>query len=111
RFLAIYFPLRPPMKKRVACYIMVFIWLFALCITLPWALFFDLTAIPELPGVIFCLEVWPEHLSSKYYFLFGNLLASYVLPLGLITLFYSLIWIKVSQADRPPKRRRELSMA
>lgn len=78
------------------------IWVIALTMTIPWALFFDLVVIfSEAPDIQLCVEVWPDSLNGALYFLIANLLFCYILPMILITLCYILIWIKVWKRHIP----------
>lgn len=82
-------------KKRAKAMI-VGIWVIALSITLPWAMYFQLVPIfPERPDIEMCLEQWPDHSDGTLYFLFANLLACYLLPMIMISICYTLIWFKV----------------
>lgn len=49
----------------------------------------------------FCLENWPAHLDGDLYFLIGNLLLCYLIPLTLISICYILIWVRVSYRQVP----------
>lgn len=96
RFLAIWWPLKLQISKKRAKGIIFGIWVIALSLTLPWALFFQLVPlIPERPDIEMCLEIWPDDTDGTLYFLFANLLACYVMPMILISICYILIWIKV----------------
>lgn len=98
RFLAIWWPLKLQITKRRARFIIFGIWVIALASTIPWALFFELVSVPELPPDIkVCLEIWPPALNGSLYFLLANLVACYLLPMALISICYILIWIKVNQ--------------
>ncbi|XP_070509164.1 neuropeptide SIFamide receptor-like [Chironomus tepperi] len=102
RFLAIWWPLKLQISKKRAKGIIFGIWVIALSLTLPWALFFQLVPlIPERPDIEMCLEIWPDDTDGTLYFLFANLLACYVMPMILISICYILIWIKVSRRDIP----------
>ena len=70
----------------------------ACIVILPWALVFDLV---DDAGEIFCVEVWPDHVDGDLYFLVGNLLLCYLLPLSGISLCYTLIWFRVLQRKIP----------
>uniref|UniRef100_A0A336LUR7 CSON001453 protein n=1 Tax=Culicoides sonorensis TaxID=179676 RepID=A0A336LUR7_CULSO len=95
-FLAIWWPLKLQVTKRRARFIIFTIWVIALTSTIPWALFFQLVSVPELPPeVMVCLEIWPEGLNGTFYFLTANLISCYLLPMALISVCYILIWIKV----------------
>lgn len=80
-------------KKRAKAMI-VGIWFIALSITFPWAMYFQLVQI--FPGIKMCVEQWPDPSDGTLYFLFANLLACYLIPLVMISICYTLIWIKVS---------------
>lgn len=82
---------------------MIFIiWIIAAIATIPWALYFDLIVIfSDAPDIQVCVEVWPNPIYGNLYFLFGNLVFFYVLPMILITMCYILIWIKVWKRHIP----------
>ncbi|XP_046737593.1 neuropeptide SIFamide receptor [Diprion similis] len=102
RFLAIWWPLKCQITKRRARMMIVVIWFIGLTATLPWLLFFDLVVIFNYaPDVQLCLEVWPEPLDGSLFFLIGNLMLCYVLPMILISMCYVLIWIKVWKRHIP----------
>lgn len=96
RFLAIWWPLKLQITKRRARFIIFAIWVIALTSTIPWAVFFELVSVAELPpDVKVCLEIWPKGMNGALYFLIANLIACYLLPMALISICYILIWIKV----------------
>ncbi|XP_048477751.1 neuropeptide SIFamide receptor [Plutella xylostella] len=102
RFLAIWWPLKCQITKRRARLMIVFIWIFAILVTIPWVFSFDLvTVFEDNPHVKLCLDVWPNPLSEVLYFVIGNLIFCYILPMLLITMCYILIWIKVWRRDIP----------
>lgn len=102
RFLAIWWPLKCQITKRRARMMIVVIWFIALTMTSPWLLFFDLVSIYEdEPDLRLCLETWPHPEDGSLFFLIGNLLLCYVLPMILISLCYILIWIKVWRRHIP----------
>lgn len=78
------------------------IWLIAAVATIPWAVYFDLVVIfSDAPDIKLCVEVWPNPTYGNFYFLFGNLVFFYILPMILITMCYILIWIKVWKRHIP----------
>ncbi|KMQ97938.1 neuropeptide ff receptor 2-like protein [Lasius niger] len=80
----------------------VVIWFIALTMTSPWLLFFDLVSIYEdEPDLRLCVEAWPHPEDGTLFFLIGNLILCYVLPMILISLCYILIWIKVWRRHIP----------
>ncbi|KAL6435401.1 hypothetical protein ACFW04_005409 [Cataglyphis niger] len=102
RFLAIWWPLKCQITKRRARMMIVVIWFIALTMTSPWLLFFDLVSIYEdEPDLRLCLETWPHPEDGTLFFLIGNLILCYVLPMILISLCYILIWIKVWRRHIP----------
>ncbi|XP_045487912.1 neuropeptide SIFamide receptor-like [Pieris rapae] len=102
RFLAIWWPLKCQITKRRARMMIFFIWVFAVVVTVPWVFFFDLVVVfDESPHVHLCLDVWPNPISEVLYFVIGNLIFCYILPMVLITMCYILIWIKVWRRSIP----------
>ncbi|XP_047026198.1 neuropeptide SIFamide receptor [Helicoverpa zea] len=102
RFLAIWWPLKCQITKRRARMMIVFIWIFAISVTTPWVFFFDLVVVfDDNPNVRLCLDVWPNPISEVLYFVIGNLIFCYILPMVLITMCYILIWIKVWRRSIP----------
>lgn len=102
RFLAIWWPLRCQITKHRARVMIVIIWFIALTATLPWLIYFDLVSIyDDDPSLKLCLEVWPRPEYGSLFFLVGNLLLCYLLPMVLISLCYVLIWIKVWRRNIP----------
>ena len=94
RFLGIWFPMKKGLTRGRARIIIVLIWMMACIVILPWALVFDLV---EQAGQTFCVEIWPSYADGDLYFLVGNLLLCYLLPLTCIFLCYSLILFRVMQ--------------
>ncbi|NP_001266380.1 neuropeptide FF receptor 2-like [Bombyx mori] len=102
RFLAIWWPLKCQITKRRSRMMIVFIWIFAILVTTPWVFFFDLVVVfEENPNVHLCIDVWPNPLSEVLYFVVGNLIFCYILPMVMITMCYILIWIKVWRRSIP----------
>ncbi|KAK0171492.1 hypothetical protein PV327_011212, partial [Microctonus hyperodae] len=100
-FLAIWWPMKCQITKRRARMIIVIIWFIALTATSPWLLFFDLIMDGEDPELRFCVETWPRPQDGTLFFLIGNLMLCYVMPMILISLCYILIWIKVWRRNIP----------
>jgi neuropeptide FF receptor 2 len=100
---AIWFPLGGGFTRRKARGIIFLIWVISCTIAIPWALYFELIS-PDPknhPGMDFCLERWPEGLNGDLYFLIGNLLFCYLLPLTVISICYLLIWLRVTYRNVP----------
>lgn len=100
---AILFPLGGGFTKRKARAIIVLIWCIACTLAMPWALYFEII-VPDPdnhPNMVFCLENWPASMDGDLYFLVGNLLFCYLLPLSLISVCYILIWVRVSYRQVP----------
>ena len=78
------------------------IWMWAAALALPWLLFFDLSHADEKhPTVLFCVESWPQGMSGNAYFIFVNLVLFYLFPLGIISLCYFFIWLRVWRRQLP----------
>lgn len=104
RCVAIRWPFNYQITKEKAKFIIAAIWLWALLVALPWALFFQEGAFdPDYPNTTFCIEVWPEGYEtwSTYYFIFGNFVICYLLPLGVILVCYLTIWLRVYRRPVP----------
>jgi len=104
RCLAIQWPFRTQLTKKTARFAIAGIWIWSFLVAAPWAIFFDLVAADESnPDLDFCVEVWPTgyHWFESYYFLFANLFLCYIFPLGLISLCYIIIWIRVWRRPLP----------
>ncbi|XP_075233914.1 neuropeptide SIFamide receptor-like [Lycorma delicatula] len=95
RCLAICYPMRWQMTSRACRIIILFIWIFSLTITLPWAIFFQLQPLEEGSDIQTCLESWPTPDNGNIYFVVANLVMCYLLPLSLISVCYFLIWRRV----------------
>jgi neuropeptide FF receptor 2 len=73
------------------------IWLIALTITIPWAVYFQQVPItPERPDIMMCFELWPDEAWGTIYFVIANLILCYFMPFIIISICYILIWVKVS---------------
>uniref|UniRef100_T1JEB6 G-protein coupled receptors family 1 profile domain-containing protein n=1 Tax=Strigamia maritima TaxID=126957 RepID=T1JEB6_STRMM len=108
KFLAICYPLKCQITGRRARIILVFIWIVALLIPLPWAMYFELLPLSdEYPDLVVCVELWPNQDSDKLYFLLGNLLSFYVMPLAVISFCYLQIWLTVSNRSIPGENKQE----
>lgn len=103
RFLAICYPLRYQITNTVAKFAIVIIWIVALIIPFPWLIYFDLIEHQgeRTTSYLICIEVWPTLEEGNLYFLIGNILLCYVVPLVLITYCYAMIWAKVWSRDIP----------
>ncbi|CAG7832873.1 unnamed protein product [Allacma fusca] len=102
RFLAIWFPLRCQITKRKARVVIALIWLWAAVLALPWLIFFDLSdPDPAHPSLQFCVETWPSVMTGNIYYLVVNLILFYVFPLGVISLCYFFIWLRVWRRHVP----------
>ncbi|CAL8121396.1 unnamed protein product [Orchesella dallaii] len=97
RCITIRWPFRYQITKRKAKKIMIAIWIWSCSVALPWVLYFDTyNADIEHPEMLFCVEKWPASYQkwSRYYFLVGNFMVCYVLPLSIIFLCYLTIWCR-----------------
>lgn len=88
------------MTRKVARLAIVFIWLFAGVVMLPWLVFYrqhDVST--SLQTMFICGQFWPKASLMKGYFLGVIFLTCYTAPLLLISLFYGLISCRVWNRD------------
>ncbi|KAM4617726.1 prokineticin receptor 1-like [Discoglossus pictus] len=92
RYLVIIHPLRPRMKLRTACGVLLFVWLTSILIAVPVAYFatvseFDTPLHPD--GKVFCGQIWTADIAIFYksYSLF-LLAVEFVVPVVLMSLCY-----------------------
>lgn len=88
------------LSKAQALRVIGFIWGFALLMTIPWALIFDVI-IHEDDGLTYCVETWGNEFHGKLYFLVVNLIFCYVVPLILISVSNATIWCHVNHRQVP----------
>lgn len=109
------------MSRRTVRWTIACIWLFSLCISLPWALYFTIVhyeiwnnSTKNWQVVQVCEEVWPSKRMGNIYFVCANLILLYLLPATLIILSYLGIWYKIKRraipGDWPQGVRIELIM-
>lgn len=99
RFMAIWWPLKKQITKKRAKAMIFGIWLFALFLTSPWLIYFELTTMfDSRPDIEMCYEIWPQHewFNETSFFIVANLCMRFLLPTILIFVCYTLIWVKVS---------------
>ncbi|XP_064457130.1 neuropeptide SIFamide receptor-like [Ornithodoros turicata] len=102
RCLAICYPLKCQLSSAGVRRILLVIWSFSIVVTSPWALYFTLAPLhPDVPGVILCVEQWPDETSSTLYFILAHLFLCYLFPLFLIIVSYACIWVKVWRRNIP----------
>lgn len=103
------------MSRRAARWTIACIWLFSLCIALPWAIYFTLVPYQyENKTIQVCAEDWPSERMGTIYFVCANLFLLYLLPATVIILCYLGIWYKIIRrnipGDRPVGLKIELIM-
>lgn len=101
RYLAICYPFLCQITRARAKLVIVLIWMAAIIIPIPWAVYFQLSAWEEDPNILICDEMWPENRSGSLYFLVANLLLCYLVPLAVITFCYVMIWMRVWNRSIP----------
>lgn len=80
----------------------ILIWLVAVLIAFPWAIYFTLHPIsPKYPNVLLCEEDWPDDELEVWYFVIANLCLCYLIPLVVIAACYLAIWLKVWKRNIP----------
>ena len=83
-----------------AMMVIVVIWLIPICIQTPWAIFQVLEEFGRPPNtLLICYPKFPSEQFSRLFFLGVVFLTCYILPLCLLTVFYSLIALKVWQRN------------
>lgn len=86
------------LSKSQARVIIFGIWIAAATIVSPWTVVFILE---EKDGYSYCVESWSSPLKSKLFFIVGNLVLCYALPLLLVILGNGLIWLHVANRKVP----------
>jgi len=109
RFRAIVFPLRPHLRSRQVFTAIAVIWLFAVSIPLPVAVF---SRVDPARGL--CMEVWPDAAWQLAYT--ASLMAlQYFVPLAILIVCYSticyIIWIKKPPGEAENARDRRLALS
>ncbi|XP_062596070.1 neuropeptide SIFamide receptor-like [Saccostrea cucullata] len=100
RCLAICYPLQYKITWRTCKIIMCGIWLFSIVIMIPNLLVYNIDDTYSVT-MSFCLTKWPSATLEAVYFLVGNLLFCYSLPLALIITCYCVIGFKVWNRKAP----------
>ncbi|XP_035714725.1 neuropeptide SIFamide receptor isoform X1 [Folsomia candida] len=111
RFLAICYPMKCQISSRSCRILIIIIWTWSFIVTLPWAIFFQLTPLnPNAPNseLMVCTEKWWDPTVGNVYFVVAHLILCYLLPLTLITIFYTLILRRVSMR-KIPQETKDLS--
>lgn len=110
RYRAVVLPLRPRVSARQVLAIIAVIWLLALLIPLPVAVFSRVDAVSGL-----CIEKWPDD-RWQFAYTASLMAAQYFIPLAFLVVCYSticyVIWIKKTPrpaAENAKERRLALS--
>lgn len=101
------------MSRRMARWTIACIWLFSLAISLPWAIYFNLTPYPMAEDnrtIQVCSEDWPSEALGDMYFICANLILLYLFPAAVITFCYLGIWYKIERRDIPGDRPKGLKI-
>ena len=100
------------MSRRTARRVIACIWLFSLCITAPWALYFTLVPYPleNGPNIQVCAEDWPSEQMDTLYFVCANLILLYLFPATIIIFCYLGIWCKIKRRNIPGDRPKGLKI-
>ena len=101
RYIAICFSLQHKMTWKIAKIILIFIWIFSLCLVIPWLLYYQLEKVETGHQVFyFCLQKWPFENGERNYFLL-LVTVCYIIPLTLIILCYLMIALRVWNRNAP----------
>lgn len=88
--------------KRMAKVILLFIWILALLLMMPWALYYRLIEYrTNVQAFDLCFEAFPERIHQQAFFLGVIFLMCYALPLIFIVACYSMIGYRVWHRDAP----------
>lgn len=104
------------MSRRSARWVIAGIWLLAMLISLPWALFFTLQPynLEANLTVQVCADEWPSMELDRLYFIGAHLIMLYLLPGATIFLCYLGIWFKILRrhipGDRPSKTSLKIEL-
>ncbi|XP_050540374.1 neuropeptide SIFamide receptor-like isoform X1 [Daktulosphaira vitifoliae] len=93
RFLVIWYPLKRLVTYHQVRCVIGTIWLICLVLSIPHALLIESVYKNETTSV--CSEVWPDHIDRFIFDLLNLFFLRYLLPVGIITLCYVMIWLKV----------------
>ena len=100
RYLAIFYPQRKIITTQRALNIILVMWLIPAALQVPWALFFEQkTYTSETDQLTACVPKFPSKDIEAAFFLGVVFVTCYALPLCFITIFYSLIGLKVWQRN------------
>lgn len=109
RFRAVVFPLRPRLTARQVSTAIAAIWLLALAIPFPVAVFSRVHSVSGL-----CVEMWPDEVWQLIYT--ASLMAlQYFIPLAILIICYSticyVIWFKKPPGEAENARDRRLALS
>ena len=93
-------------------YVLAGIWLFALFISTPWAVYFTLVPyqLDNRTSIQVCTEDWPVERVGTIYFVCANLIMLYLFPAAVIIVCYTGIWYKIERRNIPGERSRGLKI-
>ncbi|GBL90975.1 Neuropeptide Y receptor type 2 [Araneus ventricosus] len=97
RFFVIIHPFKPRLQVKYSLLIIVFIWVAAGCLTLPYGIFMDL--VPARDGRPYCDEGWPQD-SFRKAFGFTTSVMQFVIPFVIITFCYVRVCCKLRDRAR-----------
>lgn len=102
RYIAICHVMRQRNTKRMARTILIIIWLLAMTLMTPWALFYKhLEYRTSLQLIYVCLPDFPDQTQSRVFFLAVIFLVCYALPLTFIVACYTMIGYRVCHRNAP----------
>ncbi|ELU14980.1 hypothetical protein CAPTEDRAFT_33495, partial [Capitella teleta] len=94
RYFAIFYPHKTVIFPRTALFIIAFIWLVPMGIQIPWAFFSHLQDFYR-GTVTLCVQSFPSQTLEKGFFFGVVFLTCYCIPLLFISVFYSMIGLRV----------------
>lgn len=101
RYLAICYIFQVKITGRICRIIIINIWVLALGVSLPWAIYHKQIVYPDSPEVFLCWAAWPNEESRNAYFLGATFLVCYAIPLLVISACYGMIGYRVWNRNAP----------
>ncbi|XP_067671931.1 neuropeptide SIFamide receptor-like isoform X2 [Haliotis asinina] len=102
RYLAICYVFKFKMTMRIARMILMVVWILALSIMVPWAVYYtQVDYQTNLQLLYICIQRWPRPGQDREFFLGAIFLFCYAIPLSFIVVCYFFIGIKVWNRDAP----------
>src|SRR6218665_1453649 len=112
RYIAICQGLKVTLKRKVARIVILVIWVFAVSLMSPWAVYYrqENIALPSETPLFVCSQAWPSKEIERVYFLSAIFVTCYTITLVCIIVCYALIGYRVCNRNAPGSRFGESSV-